>query len=162
MWEIRNDISAFSALSPRTSRASLVSGSLLPPRTPQSPQDKCSLLCGATLPSQAAPCKVRVPWRPNPREASVSSATQLPFGTATDGQDHTGYLSWLLFCCCDKNPKNQGHLWKGLFGLMAQRDKSLPPPWQGSVALGRHSSSTAESSRLNHKGADTSGRHWGW
>lgn len=49
---------------------------------------------------------------------------------------------------------DQGHLWKGLSGLMAQWGKSLSPSWQGSEAT---AGTAAERSQLNPMGAGTLG-----
>lgn len=121
MWGNQKlDVNVFSVLSPRTSRASLLSSRLLSSWISQNPRDKCSLLCGVHslyrlllsvgLHRGSAPCcRPHHIWSKSHRDqtpvgASVFSASQLAFSKAKDGQDHTGYLSWLLVCCCDKIP----------------------------------------------------------
>lgn len=161
------DINAFSVLSPRTSRASVSSSSLFSPWIPQSPRNKCSLLCGAILPLQTAPkcgsapcCRLHHIWpESHGDQTPVRRLCSLELSSLSarleTARTVLGICLGYSFVAVIK-PHDQGHSGRVYLGLWP-REMSLAP---SHVATGRHSSTTAESSHLNHKGTDAPRRHW--
>jgi hypothetical protein len=140
MWGNQKlDVNVFSVLSPRTSRASLLSSRLLSSWIFQNPRDKCSLLCGVHslyrlllsvgLHRGSAPCcRPHHIWSESHRDQTpVGRLCSLHLSSLSarlkTARTTLGICLGYLFVAVIKF-HDQGHLGKGLFGLMAQRDES--------------------------------------